>query len=117
MNSLAVSIAAALVAALVLAGGAEAQDKDKKDFKGKGGFKGPQFVSPEVKADKTIAFRILAPKAEKVTVNSSDLPGKYQPRELKKGENGAWELALGPVQPGTFSYVFNVDGFTTADPK
>ena len=36
---------------------------------------------------------------------------------MKKGENGVWELTLGPVDPGTYRYVFNVDGVTTADSK
>jgi enterochelin esterase-like enzyme len=109
-NSAAVSVAGALLATLILAGTTQAQDKAK-------GQKAPAFVSPEVKSDRTVTFRVLAPKAEKVTLNSSDLPGKYQPRALKKGENGIWELSLGPVDPGTFRYVFNVDGVTVADSK
>jgi len=110
MNVIATA-AAALLALLVLASGAPAQEKAK----GKG--KGPAVVSPEVKADRTVVFRIYAPKAEKVTVNSSDLPGKYRPRDFKKGETGVWELALGPVDPGRYRYVFNVDGVTVADSK
>ena len=107
----ATTIAGALAAALVLASGAAAQEK------GKGKGKGPVVVSPEVKADRTVVFRIAAPKAEKVTINSSDLPGKYKPRDFKKGDTGVWELTLGPVDPGTYRYVFNVDGVTVADSK
>jgi enterochelin esterase-like enzyme len=110
-NLAAVTIAAAVLAALVPASGAPAQDK------GKGKGKGPAVVSPEVKADRTVVFRIYAPKAETVTINSSDLPGKYKPRDFKKGETGVWECALGPVDPGTYRYVFNVDGVTTADSR
>jgi enterochelin esterase family protein len=105
-----VSVAGALLAMLILAGDGQAQNK------GKGG-KGPAVVSPEVKSDHTVIFRIYAPKAEAVTVSSSDLPGKYQPRALKKGETGVWELTLGPVDPGTYRYVFNVDGVTVADSR
>jgi enterochelin esterase-like enzyme len=111
MNLVATVAAATLLAALFLVSGASAQEK------GKGKGKGPTVVSPEVKADRTVVFRIYAPKAEKVTVNSSDLPGKYRPRDFKKGETGIWELALGPVDPGTYRYVFNVDGVTVADSK
>ncbi len=107
----ATTIAGALLAAFVLASGAAAQEK------GKGKGKGPVVVSPEVKADRTIVLRIVAPKAEQVTINSSDLPGKYKPRDFKKSETGVWELSLGPVEPGTYRYVFNVDGVAVADSR
>jgi 1,4-alpha-glucan branching enzyme len=35
--------------------------------------------------------------------------GGFQPRPLKKGENGVWEATLGPIDPGTYRYLFNVD--------
>jgi enterochelin esterase-like enzyme len=98
-----------LAGAMLLAGGAAAQER------GKG--KGPTVISPEVKSDRSVVFRISAPKAEKVTINSSDLPGKYKPRDFKKSETGVWELTLGPVDPGTYRYVFNVDGVAVADSK
>jgi enterochelin esterase-like enzyme len=104
-------VAGALLALITLTGSAQAQDKAK----GKG--KGPVVISPEVKTDRSIVFRVYAPKAEAASVVSSDLPGKYQPRALKKGETGVWELTLGPVDPGTYRYVFNVDGVTTADSR
>jgi enterochelin esterase family protein len=104
-------MAGALLAAFVLASGAVAQEK------GKGKGKGPTVVSPEVKADRTIVFRIAASKANKVTINSSDLPGKYKPRDFKKGDTGIWELTLGPVDTGTYRYVFNVDGVVAVDSR
>jgi enterochelin esterase family protein len=103
-------VAGPLLALLILVGGAQAQNK------GKGG-KGPVFISPEVKADRTIVFRVYAPKAEAANLNSSDLPSTYKPRALKKDDQGIWELALGPVEPGTYRYVFNIDGVTVADSK
>jgi enterochelin esterase-like enzyme len=110
MNSTAARVAGALLATLIVAGGAQAQNK------GKGG-KGPVVVSPEVKADRKVVFRIYAPKAEAATVSSSDIPANYKPRTMMKGENGVWEVTLGPVDPGTYRYVFSVDGVTTADSK
>jgi enterochelin esterase family protein len=110
------AVAAAALHALVLADGAQGQDKAKAQDKAKGG-KGPAYVSPEVKSDRSVVFRVFAPKAETVTLNSSDLPGKFQPRAFKKGETGVWELSLGPIDPGTFRYVFNVDGVTVPDAK
>ena len=101
--------AGALFALSILAGGAAAQEK------GKG--KGPTVISPEVKSDRSVVFRINAPKAATVTINSSDLPSKYKPRDFKKSETGVWELTIGPVDPGTYRYVFNVDGVAVADSK
>jgi predicted peptidase len=84
--------------------------------KGKGG-KGPAVVSPEVKADRSVTFRINAPKAQAASINSSDIPGKFQPRAMKKGDNGVWEVTLGPLDPGTFRYQINVDGVVATDSK
>jgi enterochelin esterase family protein len=110
INSTALSVCGAILAVLALAGAARAQDKAK-------GQKAPPVVSPEVKPDRSVVFRVFAPKAEAVTVTSSDLPAKFQPRALKKGETGIWELTLGPVDPGTYRYVFNVDGVVVIDSK
>ncbi|HYV37855.1 MAG TPA: hypothetical protein VE988_19375, partial [Gemmataceae bacterium] len=98
-----------VAAALLSAGNATAQEK------GKG--KAPAVVSPEVKSDRSVVFRIFAPKVATVTINSSDLPAKYKPRDFKKADTGVWELTIGPVDPGTYRYVFNVDGVTVADSK
>jgi enterochelin esterase-like enzyme len=82
-----------------------------------GGPKGPIVVSPVVAADRNVTFRILAPKAESVGVFTSDIPGDPRPRAMKKGEEGVWELTIGPVDPGTYRYLFNVDGVLTADSR
>src|SRR5438874_2108877 len=110
-HAMPVGVAGALLALIVLAGGAQAQEK------GKGKGKGPAVISPEVKSDRSVVFRVFAPKAETVTINSSDLPGKYKPRDFKKAETGVWELAVGPVDPGTYRYVYSVDGVTVADSR
>ena len=86
---------------------------------GKGGARRPAVTSPEVK-DKKVAFRILAPKAEKVGLVSSDIPGRPKgnaSRPLRKGENGVWEITLDPVAPGTYRYLFDVDGVRAVDPR
>jgi len=112
VNSIVVSVIGTLLASVLLAGGARAQEKGKF---GKGP-KGPVVVSPELKSDRTVIFRINAPKAEAVTLTSSDLPGKFQPRALKKSDTGVWELSLSSVDPGTYRYVFSVDGLRVIDP-
>jgi enterochelin esterase family protein len=98
---------AAVVAALLLTSVAPAQPK---------GPKGPVFVSPDVKEDRSVAFRLHAPKATAVGLMAGDIPGGG-PRTLKKGDNDVWELTLEKVDPGTYRYLFMVDGVPTADPR
>jgi enterochelin esterase family protein len=85
----------------------------------------PEFVSPEVSADKKISFRIHAPKAQEVRLSSSDIPrtgagaipgiGGGQP--MRKAANGVWETTVGPVPSGAFRYNFSVDGLSVIDPR
>src|SRR5262245_51390719 len=72
----------------------------------------PQFVSPEVAADRKITFRVLAPKAEAVRLSSSDIPGAGAGAQMKKGDGGVWEATVGPVPAGAYRYSFNVDGLS-----
>jgi enterochelin esterase family protein len=81
------------------------------------GPQGPQVVSPEVAGDCKITFRVLAPKAETVRLNGSDIPGMGQGAEMTKGTNGVWEVTLGPIPPGAYRYNFNVDGVSVIDPR
>jgi len=81
------------------------------------GPQGPQVVSPEVSTNRQVTFRILAPKAEAVRLSGGDIPGNGQGTALTKGTNGVWEATLGPIDPGTYRYNFNVDGVTVIDPR
>ncbi len=94
------------------------------------GGRGPTVTSPEVLADRHITFRILAPNAQSVRVTGGDIPelaggrGGAQggtpppPRGvMTKGDNGIWEVTLGPVDAGAYRYNFNVDGVTVIDPR
>lgn len=83
-----------------------------------GGPQAPQFVSPDVAADRRIAFRIFAPRAEAVRLSAGDIPGMNQnTNQLTKAENGVWEITVGPLEPGAYRYNFNVDGVATIDPR
>jgi enterochelin esterase family protein len=108
-NWIAGRVAGALVAVFCLANFAEAQPGRAP--------RGPVVVSPEVKADRRIVFRIHAPKAETVGVFTTDIPGGFRPRPMKKGENGVWEATLGPIDPGTYRYLFSVDGVFVSDSR
>ena len=78
---------------------------------------GPQVVSPDVSADRTITFRILAPKAQSVRLTAGDIPGQGQGPQMTKGTNDVWEVTLGPINPGAYRYTFNVDGVPVIDPR
>jgi enterochelin esterase-like enzyme len=75
-------------------------------------------VSPEVAADRSVTFRLLAPNATEVRLTGGDIPGNAAPgKAMMKGENGVWEITLGPLGAGAYRYNFNVNGVTVADPR
>ena len=91
-------------------------------------FGGGNVVSPQVNPDKTVTFRLKAPKAVSVKVTgdflptqkvqsqwgSFDMPGEA---ELKEGKDGIWEYTTpAPVAPELYTYTFKVDGLTMIDP-
>jgi enterochelin esterase family protein len=82
-----------------------------------GGPQAPQVTSPELLPDRRITFRILAPQAQAIRLAAGDIPGVGQTTQLTKGENGVWEVTIGPVNPGAYRYNFNVDGVSTIDPR
>jgi enterochelin esterase family protein len=77
----------------------------------------PQFVSPEVSPERRVTFRIYAPQAQAIRLAAGDIPGVGQTTQLTKAENGVWEVAVGPIDPGAYRYNFNVDGLSTIDPR
>jgi enterochelin esterase family protein len=74
----------------------------------------PRIISPEVKNDRTVTFRFLAPQAHQVLISVEYLGGL---RPLRLGEDGVWSITLGPFEPELYSYNFVVDGITTVDPR
>ena len=80
------------------------------------GQQGPQVVSPEVHADRSVTLRLLAPKATEVTVTGEILNGA-QPKAMTKGEDGIWTVTMPAVPPDVYTYAFNVDGVNTPDPR
>jgi enterochelin esterase-like enzyme len=77
----------------------------------------PMVVSPEVQPDRHIVFRILAPQAQKVKLVGTDIPRNMQGAAMTKGDNGVWEVSLGPIDPGAYRYNFDVDGVPVIDPR
>src|ERR1700680_373289 len=75
---------------------------------------GPTLKSPEIHPDRTVTFRLSAPKASQVTVTGDLLK---QAQALEKDDKGVWTVTIGPLRPDLYSYRFSVDGSTVTDPS
>jgi enterochelin esterase family protein len=106
----------ALLGCVVLTSPALAQPPAPAPGGGRGSA-APAFVSPEVAGDGRVTFRIFAPNAQAIRLAAGDIPGVGQTTQLTKGENGVWEVVVGPIAPGAYRYNFNVDGVATIDPR
>jgi enterochelin esterase-like enzyme len=73
------------------------------------------LVSPEAHPDKSVTFRMWAPKAAEVTLTGDWLPANTNPK-FTKDDKGVWSLTIGPLEPSIYIYNFNVDGIAMADP-
>lgn len=73
-------------------------------------------ISPQVQPDRKLTFRIRAAQASAVRLTSSDIPELGRGAEMRKGENGVWEVTVGPVPAGAYRYSFDVGGVPTTDP-
>jgi len=71
--------------------------------------------SPEIHPDRTVTFRLLAPKATEVTVNGSWEAGTNI--TMRKDESGVWSATIGPLAPQLWGYWFMVDGVKALDPN
>ena len=85
-------------------------------------------VSPEVNADNSVTFRVLAPQAQKVQITGDMLPtrkidspmGKYDApgvADLVKDDKGVWSFKTGKLPSELYTYNVVVDGVRTLDPS
>ena len=88
---------------------------------------GPQVASPDVHADNTVTFNLIAPEAQKVQLtgdmlptkkveymgNSYDTPGVV---DLVKNDQGVWSFTTEPLKPELYTYNMLVDGVKIIDP-
>jgi enterochelin esterase-like enzyme len=77
----------------------------------------PAFLSPEVMSDRRVVFRIFAPRADEVRLAGTDIPHNSQGVAMTKSDNGVWEVTIGPLEPGSYRYNFNVNGVSVIDPR
>jgi enterochelin esterase-like enzyme len=82
---------------------------------------GATVISPEVKDDRTVTFRVKAPDARTVALTGAPMllaVGKGNaPIPFEKGADGVWTLTVGPLKPNLYIYKFVIDGVTVPDPN
>ena len=80
------------------------------------GGRGPRIVSPEVK-DGKVTFRLAANYATRVQLSGNWMANPWTGTEdMKKGENGIWEITIDAPEPEIYTYNFIVDGVSVNDP-
>jgi enterochelin esterase family protein len=80
---------------------------------GRGGRGGAQAtLAYEVRADRTVTFRLRAPEATAVQVT-----GDFgESAVMTKGDDGTWTTTVGPLRPAIHNYAFTVNGVRALDP-
>ena len=75
----------------------------------------PAVRSPEALPDGRVTFRLLAPRANEVTLNGDWIGATNLP--MVKGADGVWTTTVGPLAPELYGYWFSVDGVRALDPS
>lgn len=82
---------------------------------------GANVISPDVKDDRTVTFRVKAPDARSVALAGAPMLlaiGKGNtPVPFEKGADGIWTLTVGPLKPNLYIYRFLIDGVAVVDPN
>jgi enterochelin esterase-like enzyme len=82
---------------------------------------GANVISPEVRDDQTVTFRVRAPEAREIMLANgpllTGLGAGNKPMPFKKGDDGIWTLTVGPVKPNIYVYKLIIDGVTVPDPN
>lgn len=73
-------------------------------------------ISPEVRNDHSVIFRLFAPKAQSVKLTGTWMPD-FAGIGMAKNDTGLFELQVGPLDPDMYVYTFNVDGVKMLDPS
>ena len=89
---------------------------------------GPQVASPDVHADNSVTFNLIAPEAQKVQITGDFLPtqkikvegyGEVEAPgvvDLVKNDKGVWSFTSEPLKPELYTYNMMVDGVKIIDP-
>ncbi|NQU85976.1 MAG: esterase [Mariniphaga sp.] len=83
-------------------------------------FGGQEIISPEVKEDNTVVFRVEAPNVSEVKISGDWMPAEgFTPgsASMVKGEKGVWAYTTKVLPSELYTYSFIIDGFKTTDPN
>lgn len=72
-------------------------------------------ISPEVKEDKSVVFRLYAPEAKTVKVTGTFLD-PIRMLDMQRNDTGLFELKIAPLPSDMYVYTFFVDGVKMTDP-
>ncbi|MFB3776675.1 MAG: esterase [Bryobacteraceae bacterium] len=79
------------------------------------------LISPDVRGDRTVTFRVRAPQAKEVMLTGvavlTAIGKGNKPIPFTKGDDGIWSLTVGPLNPDMYQYHFLIDGVSVADPN
>ncbi len=78
------------------------------------------LVSPEVREDRTVTFRLHAPDAKEVKITGDWMPAQgWTPgaEAMTKEEKGVWTYTTKPLESDLYSYSFLADGLKITDPN
>jgi enterochelin esterase-like enzyme len=81
---------------------------------------GAKSISPDVRDDGTVTFRLMAPDAHEVLLASGPLQtalGVTKAPAFQKDSTGLWSLTIGPLKPNMYVYRLRIDGVEVADPN
>ena len=79
-----------------------------------------EIVSPEIHADNSVTFRLLASNADSVSVTGDFLPPKgWAPgsEKMTKDTDGVWSFTTQPLPSELYTYAFTVNGLQMNDPN
>lgn len=66
---------------------------------------------PEVHRDRTVTFRVVAPRSTKVALR---LDGEHA---MTRDASGVWTVTIGPLAPEVYEYFFMIDGVKVLDAR
>jgi enterochelin esterase family protein len=81
---------------------------------------GPSIISPEVKDDNTVTFRLQAPNAREVKISGDWIPFEgWKPGSvlMTKTNDTTWTYTSAALPSDLYSYYFLVDGLRINDPN
>jgi enterochelin esterase family protein len=74
----------------------------------------PPAMAVEVRSDRSISFRVIAPKVSELQLRFGSSPavtaGPPPTYPMTRADDGTWTVSIGPVEPEIYTYSFVVEG-------